>query len=87
MHEFRSVILSTILFLCVTPTVMAQTNVVVLEDNTDVTVKDAVMMSISRHCTVKILNEKGSDCASFDTQCSKGDKLVNFSGCVIDEAG
>jgi len=87
MKKFRSIIFNTVIFLCVAPAIMAQTNVVVLEDVTDVTVKDEVMVGINRHRSVEILNDKGSDCANFDTQCSKGDKLVSFSGSVTDKEG
>lgn len=87
MQTFRSVIFTTIVFFCVTPAVKAQTNVIVLEDVTEVTAKDADMVGVNRHLSVEILNDKGSDYASFDTQCSKGDKLVSFSGCVTDKEG
>lgn len=87
MQTFRSVIFTTIVFFCVTPAVKAQTNVIVLEDVTEVTAKDADMVGVNRHLSVEILNDKGSDYASFDTQCSKGDKLVSFSGSVTDKEG
>lgn len=87
MQTFRSVIFNTIAFLCVIPAAKAQTNVIVLEDVTEVTAKDADMVGVNRHLCVEILNDKGSDYADFVTQCSKGDKLVSFSGSVTDKEG
>lgn len=87
MQTFRSFIFNTIVFLCVTAAVKAQTNVIVLEDVTEVTAKDADMAGVKRHLSVEILNDKGSDYADFVTQCSKGDKLVSFSGIVTDKEG
>ncbi|MDN5552807.1 DUF3857 domain-containing protein [Prevotella sp.] len=65
----------------------AQTNVIVLDDNTQVQVHDKLSATFKRHKMFKIINDKGADAANFNYSCSKDVRLGSFSGLVTDQAG
>jgi hypothetical protein len=65
----------------------AQTNVIVLDDNTQVQVHDKSSATCRMHRIIKVINEKGADAVNFDYQCSKDERISSFSGVVTDQTG
>jgi hypothetical protein len=65
----------------------AQTNVIVLEDNTQVQVHDKSSATCNMHSMIKVINEKGANAINFDCQCSKDERISSFSGVITDQTG
>ena len=68
-------------------TCKAQTNAIILKEETEMDVRNEESATLSRNISVKILNEKGNEYANFMEVLSKYDKLSSFYGDIKDESG
>ena len=65
----------------------AQTNVVVLDDNTQVQVHDKLSVTCKMHRKLKVMNEDGADAVDFVCQCSNDERITSFTGVITDQTG
>lgn len=81
-------LISILLLLTCAWNAAAQTvDAVVLQSTTEVDCRDMRNTRISEHRVYSLLNERASDMAQFEIECSKWEKLTDFNGQVADATG
>ena len=83
----RSLISILLLLVCAMHGATQTVDAVVLQSTTEVDCRDMRNTRISEQRIYRLLNERASDMSQFEIDCSKWQKLADFSGQVTDAAG
>lgn len=83
----RPLITILLLLTCVLPAASQTVDAVVVQSTTEVDCRDMRNTRISEQRIYRLLNERASDMAQFEIECSKWLKLTDFNGQVTDGTG